>query len=174
MILYALSSTGSIITLLQSPGLTRKPKSVARRPSIPSVGSICTCFITTSRQLMTKSLLTIFSTALSMSCSRVRPSRPGGSSTTDTCDIYRGEDLLEKAFGNLKERLNLRRTAVSSEENLDGKLFVQFVALIFLAYIDALMREKTSIVITHCRSCSTSLTSSNVLSTPASKDISAR
>jgi transposase len=57
-------------------------------------------------------------------------------------DIYRGKDLIEKAFGNLKERLNLRRTAVSSEESLDGKLFVQFVALIYLAYIDARMREK--------------------------------
>jgi len=57
-------------------------------------------------------------------------------------DIYRGKDLIEKAFGNLKARLNLRRTAVSTEENLDGKLFVQFVALIYLAYIDARMREK--------------------------------
>ncbi len=57
-------------------------------------------------------------------------------------DIYRSKDLIEKAFGNLKERLNLRRTAVSTEENLDGKLFVQFVALIYLAYIDAMMREK--------------------------------
>ncbi|MDW7683411.1 MAG: transposase, partial [Bacillota bacterium] len=57
-------------------------------------------------------------------------------------EIYRGKDLIEKAFGNLKERLNLRRTAVSSEENLDGKLFVQFVALIYLAYIDMAMRDK--------------------------------
>ena len=55
--------------------------------------------------------------------------------------IYRSKDLIEKAFGNLKERLNLRRTSVSSEENLDGKLFVQFVALIYLAYIDMAMRE---------------------------------
>ncbi len=57
-------------------------------------------------------------------------------------DIYRGKDLIEKAFGNLKERLNLRRTAVSSEENLEGKLFVQFIALIFMAYVDAAMREQ--------------------------------
>ena len=57
-------------------------------------------------------------------------------------EIYRGKDLIEKAFGNLKERLNLRRTSVSSEENLDGKLFVQFVALIYLVYISTAMREK--------------------------------
>lgn len=55
---------------------------------------------------------------------------------------YRSKDIIEKAFGNLKERLNMRRTSVSSEENLDGKLFVQFVALIHLAHIDKVMREK--------------------------------
>ena len=54
---------------------------------------------------------------------------------------YRAKDVIEKAFGNLKERLNMRRTSVSSEENLDGKLFVQFVALIHLAYIDKIMRD---------------------------------
>ncbi len=56
-------------------------------------------------------------------------------------DLYRSKDLIEKAFGNLKERLNLRRTAVSSEESLDGRLFLQFIALMFLAYIDTAMRE---------------------------------
>jgi len=57
--------------------------------------------------------------------------------------IYRGKDLIEKAFGNLKERLNLRRTSVSSEENLEGKLFVQFIALTYLSQIDKTMREKS-------------------------------
>ena len=33
-------------------------------------------------------------------------------------DIYRSKDLIEKAFGNLKERLNMRRYYVSSEESL--------------------------------------------------------
>jgi hypothetical protein len=55
--------------------------------------------------------------------------------------IYRNKDLVEKAFDNLKERLNLRRTAVSSEQSLDGKFFVQFVALIFLSYITKKMHE---------------------------------
>jgi transposase len=55
--------------------------------------------------------------------------------------IYRSKDLIEKAFGNLKERLNMRRTSVSSEENLDGKLFVLFVALIFLSYIKKAMSD---------------------------------
>lgn len=57
-------------------------------------------------------------------------------------EIYRNKDVVEKAFDNLKERLNLRRTAVSSEQSLDGKLFVQFVALIYLASITKRMQEK--------------------------------
>lgn len=56
--------------------------------------------------------------------------------------IYRSKDLIEKAFGNLKERLNLRRTSVSSEESLEGKLFVQFIALMYLSYISAAMHNQ--------------------------------
>ncbi len=56
-------------------------------------------------------------------------------------EIYRNKDLVEKAFDNLKDCLNLRRVAVSSEQSLDGKLFVQFIALIFLSYITKKMQE---------------------------------
>lgn len=56
-------------------------------------------------------------------------------------EIYRTKDMIEKAFGNLKERLNMRRTSVASEENLEGKLFVQFVALIYMSYIKKVMVE---------------------------------
>jgi len=59
----------------------------------------------------------------------------------EALEIYRSKDLIEKAFGNLKERLNMRRTSVSSDENLDGKLFVQFIALIYLSYIKKAMSE---------------------------------
>lgn len=56
-------------------------------------------------------------------------------------ELYRNKDVVEKAFGNLKERLNMRRTLVSSEQSLDGKLFVEFVALIFLSHIKKKMQE---------------------------------
>lgn len=56
-------------------------------------------------------------------------------------EVYRNKDLVEKAFGNLKERLNLRRTLVSSEHSLDGKLFVEFLALIYLSYIKKQMQD---------------------------------
>ena len=57
-------------------------------------------------------------------------------------ELYRNKDVVEKAFGNLKERLNMRRTLVSSELSPDGKLFVQFVALIYLSHIKKQMQEK--------------------------------
>ena len=50
-------------------------------------------------------------------------------------NIYRMKDIVEKAFGNIKERLNMRRLLVSSERNLDGKLFVEFLALILVSSI---------------------------------------
>jgi len=56
-------------------------------------------------------------------------------------EIYRNKDVVEKAFGNLKERLNMRRMLVSSEQSLDGKLFIEFIALIYLSYIKKQMQE---------------------------------
>jgi transposase len=56
-------------------------------------------------------------------------------------ELYRNKDVVEKAFGNLKERLNMRRTLVSSEQSLEGKLFVEFVALIYLSYIKKRMQD---------------------------------
>ena len=55
--------------------------------------------------------------------------------------LYRMRDIVEKAFWNIKERLNMRRTLVSSESSLEGKLFVEFVALIYLSYIKNKMEE---------------------------------
>lgn len=54
---------------------------------------------------------------------------------------YRLRDLIEKSFGNLKERLDMRRMSVSSEENFEGKLFVQFIALELMSYIKKKMDD---------------------------------
>jgi transposase len=56
--------------------------------------------------------------------------------------LYRMKDVVEKAFGNIKERLNMRRLLVSSERGLDGKLFVEFVALILISYIHQRMKAQ--------------------------------
>lgn len=56
--------------------------------------------------------------------------------------LYRMKDLVEKAFGNIKERLNFRRLLVSSEKCLDGKIFVEFIALILISCLDHKMKEQ--------------------------------
>lgn len=56
--------------------------------------------------------------------------------------VYRSKDVVEKAFGNIKERLGGRRMLVSSEAALEGKLFVQFIALIYLSYIRKRMMDR--------------------------------
>lgn len=59
----------------------------------------------------------------------------------EAIEIYRSKDVIEKSYNDLKHRLNMRRTSVSSEEALEGKLFVQFVALIFISYIKQKMEK---------------------------------
>jgi transposase len=56
---------------------------------------------------------------------------------------YRNKDLIEKAFDNLKERLSFSRALVSSEKSLDGKLFVEFIALIIMSDIKRRMRDSS-------------------------------
>ena len=55
--------------------------------------------------------------------------------------LHRMKDVVEKVFGNIKERLNMRRLLVSSEKGLDGKIFTEFVALILVSYLDHKMKE---------------------------------
>lgn len=56
--------------------------------------------------------------------------------------VYRNKDLIEKSFGNLKNRLNMRRQLVSSSESLEGKLFVQFIALMLVSSIHKSMKDE--------------------------------
>ena len=45
-------------------------------------------------------------------------------------DIYRAKDHIEKAFHDIKDRLDMRTTAVHNQETLTGKLFTVFTSLI--------------------------------------------
>ena len=56
-------------------------------------------------------------------------------------EVYRNRDLVEKAFGDVKDWLSLRRALVLSEQGLDGKLFVCYVGLIFLSYVKGCMQR---------------------------------
>jgi transposase len=56
-------------------------------------------------------------------------------------EIYRKKDMVEKAFDNLKERLEMRRTTVHSDQTLAGKFFLQFLSLIYVSYVHKHMRD---------------------------------
>jgi transposase len=49
----------------------------------------------------------------------------------ETLEVYRTKDLVEKALGNLKKRLNMRRESVASEENPEGKAIIGFLYIFF-------------------------------------------
>ena len=55
---------------------------------------------------------------------------------------YRNKDVVEKAFDNLKNILDMKRLRVHSEESMRGRLFVQFIALIFVSHVQRVMGEK--------------------------------
>jgi transposase len=52
--------------------------------------------------------------------------------------IYRDKDSVEKCFDDLKNQLDMKRLRMHGSATTDGRLFVQFIALI---YISALRRE---------------------------------
>ena len=52
--------------------------------------------------------------------------------------IYRDKDVVEKCFDDLKNQLDMKRLRMHSSATTDGRLFVQFVALI---YVSALRKE---------------------------------
>jgi transposase len=63
-------------------------------------------------------------------------------SAQQALELYRNKDVVEKAFANLKNRLSFSRANVSSEESLEGKLFVQYVALMFVSWIHKVMKQE--------------------------------
>jgi hypothetical protein len=59
----------------------------------------------------------------------------------EALEIYRRKDMVEKAFDNLKNRLDMKRTEVHSDQALAGKFFLQFLALIYVSYIHKHMKD---------------------------------
>lgn len=59
-------------------------------------------------------------------------------SPTESLQIYRDKDVVEKCFDDLKNQLDMKRLRMHSAGTVDGRLFVQFIALI---YMSALRRE---------------------------------
>ena len=55
--------------------------------------------------------------------------------------IYRAKDVVEKGFFRLKNSLELGRLRIHSDEAMQNKIFVGFIALILMSYIHREMLE---------------------------------
>lgn len=56
----------------------------------------------------------------------------------EALQIYRNKDVVEKCFDDLKNQIDMKRLRMHNSSTVDGRLFVQFIALI---YISALRNE---------------------------------
>ena len=55
--------------------------------------------------------------------------------------VYRDKDVVEKCFDDLKNQLDMKRLRMHSSAAVDGRLFVQFIALIYISAIRKEMRK---------------------------------
>lgn len=64
--------------------------------------------------------------------------------TKDACEalkIYRQKDTVEKNFDDLKSDLDMKRLRIHSNAAMEGRIFIQFVALILTTYLKGIMEE---------------------------------
>lgn len=59
----------------------------------------------------------------------------------EALQVYRDKDVVEKCFDDLKNVLDMKRLRMHSIETVDGRLFVQFIALILMSELRREMRE---------------------------------
>jgi hypothetical protein len=59
--------------------------------------------------------------------------------------IYRDKDVVEKSFDDLKNQLDMKRLRMHSSATVDGRLFVQFIALIYMSALRRDMRKSSLI-----------------------------
>jgi transposase len=55
--------------------------------------------------------------------------------------VYRDKDAVEKCFDDLKNSLDMKRLRMHTSATVDGRLFVQFIALILISAIRKEMRS---------------------------------
>jgi transposase len=60
----------------------------------------------------------------------------------DAIHIYRDKDVVEKGFQRMKNCLDLARLRVHSDNAMQNKIFIGFIALIITAHIHKVMSEK--------------------------------
>jgi len=57
-------------------------------------------------------------------------------------DVYRTKDVVEKSFLRYKNHLGLDRLRVHSDNRMQNKIFVAFIALVIASAIHETMRSK--------------------------------
>lgn len=55
--------------------------------------------------------------------------------------VYRNKDSVEKCFDDLKNTLDMKRLRMHSSATVDGRLFIQFIALILISALRKQMRD---------------------------------
>lgn len=55
---------------------------------------------------------------------------------------YRNKDCIEKCFDDLKNQLDMKRLRIHRSAAMDGRLFVQFIALILMSALRKKMRDR--------------------------------
>jgi hypothetical protein len=60
----------------------------------------------------------------------------------EALECYRAKDVVEKGFLRLKHAIDLNRIRVHSQESMQNKVFVGFIALILLSHINKVMVQK--------------------------------
>jgi transposase len=60
----------------------------------------------------------------------------------EALECYRAKDVVEKGFLKFKNAIDLRRIRVHSQESMQNKVFVGFIALILLSHINKVMVDK--------------------------------
>ena len=58
----------------------------------------------------------------------------------EALDIYRNKDVVENCFDDLKNHLDMKRLRVHTAPAMDGRLFLQFLALVYVSMIRAATR----------------------------------
>ena len=63
----------------------------------------------------------------------------------EALQIYRDKDAIEKCFDDLKNQLDMKRLRMHSSATVDGRLFIQFIALIYMSALRKEMRKSSLI-----------------------------
>ena len=56
-------------------------------------------------------------------------------------EVYRAKDAVEKCFDDLKNDLDMKRIRMHSKETMEGRIFIQFVALLITTRLEQVMND---------------------------------